>query len=437
MPSSHSRSGGDFSIVTGIIAGQPWTASHFRNPCFLKHGRAFGRMFRAPRKITAPLRDPCRRLVEALAARSHLLDQVHPLSADMVPMLSRVAAYAGEWLRGPESWCPPSRLSPEESWSDLIRHLFVEWAVPEFFASVWRTRGSLRMIERDWFCHLARGGSWRKAEGFPASISGRAVHFAIQAPARLTIFQALRWGQLVSLHASEALIDEVLEHGFISDLGHDELWSRLLAKVAAARDFDAREFGVIADVIVELLQHDHVNRARLLVDLPLSELRRHAFNRWRSLFDAAVKEGVRFRDADLCRAGLRAELRHLSEATWAPMPDVSAYEVVCAEGFDRPSVWTFREKLCHAQLIVEGNELRHCVAGYWRRCRSGRSAIFSLRQIHPAVVPVRYVARLTIEVERATRRIVQVRGKWNRRPEEFEYRLLTRWANAQDLTLAV
>lgn len=352
-------------------------------------------------------------------------------------MLSRVAAYAGQWLRDPESWRPPSRLSPEESWSNLLRHLFVEWPVPEFFASVWQTRGSLRMIERDWFCHLARGGSWRKAEGFPASISGRAVHLAMQAPVTLTIRQALRWGQLVSLNAPEALIDEVLVHDFIRESSHDDLWTRLLAKVVAAREFDPREFGVIADVVMELMQHDHVNRARLLVDLPLGELRRHAFNRWRLLLDAALKEGVRFRDTDLCRAGLRAELRHLSEATWAPMSDVSPYEVVCAEGFEAPSVWTFREKLCHAQLIVEGNELRHCVAGYWRRCRSGRSAIFSLRQLHPAIVPARHVARLTIEVERETRRIIQVRGKWNRGPGEFEYGLLCRWANAQALTLAM
>ncbi|MEK7949730.1 PcfJ domain-containing protein [Luteolibacter soli] len=437
MPSSHSRSGGDLAIVTGIIAGQPWTASRFRNPCFLKHGRAFGRMFHTPRKITVPLRDPCRRLVEVLVERSHLLDQVHPLSAEIVPMLSRVAAYAGEWRREPESWRPAARLSPEEMWSDLLRHLFVEWPVPRFFDSAWRTRGDLRTFERDWFCHLARGGSWRKAEGFPASISGRAVHFAMQAPETLTIPQALRWGQLASLSAPDALITEVLAHNSVLEFGYGDLWSRLFAKVASAREFDAREFGVISDVIVELLHHHHVNRACLLVDLPLSELRLHAFRRWRSLLDAALKEGVRFRDTDLTRSGLRAELRHLSEATWAPMPDVSSYEVVCAEGFEDPSVWTFREKLCHAQLIAEGEALRHCVSGYWRRCRSGRSAIFSLRQLHPAIVPVRHEARLTIEVERATRRIVQVRGKWNRWPGEFEYRLLKRWANAQALTLAV
>lgn len=437
MPSFHSRSGGDLALVIGIIAGRPWAASRFRNPCVLKHGRAFGRMFSSPRAATAALRDPCRRLVEALAAHSHLLDRPHPLSAELVPMLARVAAYDDRWLRAPESWCPPSRLSPEESWSDLLRHLFVAWPVPAFFESAWRVRGPLQLIDRDWFCHLARGGSWRRADGFPPSIGGQAVHLALQAPAALTIRQALRWGQLVSMEASEPLIDAVLAHEFVRDLAHDALWSRLLAKVAAARDFESREFGVIADVLGELLRHDHVNRARQLLGLPLGELRRHAFRRWRTLLDAALAEGIRFRDPDLTRPGLRAELRHLSESSWDAMPDVRPYEIVCREGFETPSLWVFRERLCHAQLMVEGQELRHCVAGYWRRCRSGRSAIFSLRQLHPAVGPARPMPRLTIEVDRATRRIVQARGKWNRWPGDFEYGLLVRWANAQELTLAL
>ncbi|MCW1884682.1 PcfJ domain-containing protein [Luteolibacter flavescens] len=437
MPSSRSRSGGDFAILAGIIAGEPWIASHFRNPSIFKHGRAFGRMFHTPRKVTAPLRDPCLRLVHALAERSHLLDRPHGLSGDLVPMLSRVAAYAGRWLRGPESWRPPSGLSPEESWSDLLRHLFAEWPLPAFFDSAWRVRGELWAPERDWFCHLARGGSWRKAAGFPMSISGRAIHLAMQAPETMTVRQALWRGLLVSLDASPALIDAVLAHDFIRERDHDDVWTRLLAKVAGARGFDPRAFGVIADVILELLHHDHVKRACLLVALPLGDLMRHAFGRWQSLLDAALMEGIRFRDHDLTRASLRADLRAMTDAAWAPMPDAEPYEIVCAMGTEQPSVWTFRERLSHAQLMAEGRELRHCVAGYWHRCQTGRSAIFSLRQHQPAISGFRHVARLTIEVDRVSRRIIQARGKQNRWPEEFEYQLLTRWANARSLVLAV
>jgi hypothetical protein len=263
------------------------------------------------------------------------------------------------------------------------------------------------------------------------------VHFALHAPAGLTVCQALRYGQLAALGASEGLKEEVLASAMTRDLAHDDFWSPLLAKIAAARDFDPREFGVVADVIAELLQHGHFNRARHMIGLPFAELRRHAFRRWRGLLEAAKAEGVRFRDPDLTRAALRAELRHFSESGWEPMRDVGRFETVRSEGYESPSLWLIHERLNHAQLTAEGEVLRHCVAGYWRRCREGHSAIFSLVQFHPAVVYKRMVPRLTIEVERSSRRVVQARGKWNRSPDATEYRVLEEWAKRNELRLAV
>jgi hypothetical protein len=437
MSSVRSRTGEECSIVAGIIAGRPWTASTVKNPHLRKHARALGRTFRDARPVTDALREPCRRAFEALARHSHLLDRAHPLTGDLVPMLVRVSAYAAHWVRPPEDWQAPARSTPEAQWRDFLRHLFAAWPVPEFFDSAWQVRGDLWCLERDWFCHLGRGGSWRKAEGFPKSISRQAVHFALHAPAGLTVREALRHGQLAALGASAALEKEVLASAMTRDLSHDDFWSPLLAKVAAARGFDPREFGVVADVIAELLRHEHFNRARQLIELPFAELRRHAFRRWRGLLEAAKAEGVRFRDPDLTRAALRAELRHFSESGWEPMRDVGRFEIERSEGYEPPSLWLIQERLNHAQLTAEGEALRHCVAGYWRRCREGNSAIFSLLQFHPAVAHERIVPRLTIEVERSSRRVVQARGKWNRGPDATEYRVLEDWAKRNELRLAV
>ena len=79
----------------------------------------------------------------------------------------------------------------------------------------------------------------------------------------------------------------------------------------------------------------------------------------------------------------------------------------------------------------------HCCPGPWRRCLEGNSAIFSLVQFHPAVVHERIVPRLTIEVDRESRQVVQVRGKWNRHPDATEYRVLEDWAKRNELRLAV
>ncbi|WP_193212425.1 PcfJ domain-containing protein [Luteolibacter marinus] len=438
MSFHRSRTGADLSIVSGIIAGRPWVAATVKNPHLRKHGRALGRTFRQGRAVTDELRGPCLRLFESVARQSQLLVRGHPLERDLVPMLVRVAAYAAEWLRPPEAWRAPAGAAPKEQWEDLLRHLFVEWPMPGFFYSAWRVRGDLRVLERDWFCHVGGGGSWRKAVDFPPSISSRAVHHALMAPADLTIRQALRWGQLMALGAPQALVDDVLGSGMVGDLSNDAVWSRLFAKLVAAGDFDAREFGVIADVLLELMAHFHFNFVRRLLDRPLAELRRHAFGRWRGLLAAAAAEGIRFRNPDVTRTGLRAELRHLTEAAWEPMPGIARFEVERREqGVEKSSVWWIGERLNHAQLMAEGREMRHCVSGYWRRCRSGRSAIFSLRQLHPAVAPERVVSRLTIEVDRGTRRIVQARGKWNRWPDEMEFGILAEWARSNGLGLAV
>ncbi|OYV05767.1 MAG: hypothetical protein CFE26_09845, partial [Verrucomicrobiales bacterium VVV1] len=337
MSSARSRTGEECSIVAAIIAGRPWTASTVKNLHLRKHVRALGRTFRTAREVTDALREPCRRVFETLARHSQLLDRAHRFAGDLVPMGVRVAAYAAQWIRPPEDWQAAARSSPEEQWRDLLRHLFAAWPVPEFFDSAWQVRGGLRCLERDWFCHLGRGGSLRKADGFPTSITRQAVHLALNAPAGMTVCQALRHGQLAALGASAALETEVLASAIAGNLAHDDVWSPLLAKVAAARDFDPCEFGVVADVIAELLQHGHFNRAHQLIALPFAELRRHAFRRWQSLLEAATAEGIEFRDSDFTRAGIRAKLRHFSESGWEPMRDVGRFETVRCEGYEAPS----------------------------------------------------------------------------------------------------
>ena len=230
------------------------------------------------------------------------------------------------------------------------------------------------------------------------------------------------------------MLEQVLASPMVADLANEPIWSRLIVKTAAAGNCEPREFGVIADVLLELVTHGHLKRAGLLVERPLAELRRHCLRRWRELLDEAVAAGLRFRDPDLSRPGLRAELRHFSSAVWEPMPEVSRFDVRRREDREEPAWWTIHERCSHAQLMVEGRELHHCVGGYLKRCLSGRSAIFSLWQARPDEPSPQ--ARLTIEVDPATRRICQIRGRWNRLPNGFELRLIEEWAECNRLRLA-
>ena len=434
MSFCHSPAGADAAILTTVISGGAWTAARVRNPHLRFHCRALGRTFRPRQTALDPHRDPCIRLAVRMVQQSEILTRPHSLAADCVPSLVRVAAYAGQWLREPETWQPEPGLTPEAQWRDLLLHLFAAWPVPEFFHSAWRVRGALTCLERDWYCHLARGGSWRKAVGLPASISQRALHLASHAPAHLSVCQALRWGQVTAAGGSPALLDQVLASPMVADLENESVWSRLIAKSAAARDFEPREFGVIAEVLQVLMAHGHFKRAGLLVEQPLPELRRHCLRRWQKLLDGAVAAGLRFRDHDLLRPGLRAELRHFSDAVWEPMPAVSRFEVQRKEDREDPAWWIIHEQCSHAQLVVEGRELHHCVGGYLKKCLSGKSAIFSLWHARPDDPSPQ--ARLTIEVDPNTRRIRQIRGRWNRLPSSFEIRLVEEWAASNQLNMA-
>ena len=66
---------------------------------------------------------------------------------------------------------------------------------------------------------------------FPNSDSIPSCHFVIlatQAPARLSVCQALRWGQVSAAGGSAALLEQVLASPMVADLANEPIWSRLI-----------------------------------------------------------------------------------------------------------------------------------------------------------------------------------------------------------------
>jgi len=309
--------------------------------------------------------------------------------------------------------------------------------IPQFLDSVWLLPGCILIPERRWYLHVGKGKSLRTAEKMPQAITRRALHHAMQAPEHLDVHQALRWGQLRSWGASADLVAEVLQSRMVNDLGHGEEWSRLLEKVSADPAFDPRDFGMIADLIRELLTRSRTNHVHILLNLPLSELRDHCYRHWKKIYDYARACSIPFRQDDMRHAGLRGELNHIGTARWSPMDEVRSFEILRVSPAGTPSRWTISEQCSHVRLLTEAAYMRHCVGRYWRRCSKGNSAVFSLSQYPLEMEPGRMIPRLTIEVHPATRRVVQVRGRWNRPPDPFERNLIRIWAERNQLKVAV
>ena len=304
------------AVVFDIIEGRPWTARHIQNNNLRQHCRLLGRTFRGAESPSNELRAPCRRLLQALLTNSTLLVTTHPAGFALIPVLVRIAAYSHRWIRDPESWSLQQAETARGVIRSLLNHLFALWPVPEVFDSAWWVKGEVRYLERDWYCHIAAGGSLRKAPGMPPSITSRALHLAMHAPAGLGIRQALRWGQVKALGGSDEFLAEVLASRMVGDLSNDAIWSRLIEKMVAASEFKPSLFGIIADTFLELLAKGGFRRVELLLNPPLPELLRHCRRYWKRLLHASLNQIPEWGRKDIHCANLRSDIRSQLSARW-------------------------------------------------------------------------------------------------------------------------
>jgi hypothetical protein len=262
----------------------------------------------------------------------------------------------------------------------------------------------------------------------PPSITGRALHLAFGAPGNLTVREALRWGQVKSMGGSDEVLAEVLKSRMVFDLSNDAVWSRLIEKVIHTRDFDSRDFGLVADTLLEAIRNEGWLRAEALVGRPLSELLGHSRRFWRAVALAGEEALPEMAAMDIRSPNVRAQLSQLVSLRWARMPYMRDF-TLSQQDRDGKSDWRVVELTCQAQLIAETREMRHCVSRYRRKCHGERSSIFSLRRTREENGETHRESHLTIEVDRPSRRVVQVRGRWNRNATAEEFRILRKWAS--------
>ncbi len=112
------------------------------------------------------------------------------------------------------------------------------------------------------------------------------------------------------------------------------------------------------------------------------------------------------------------------------------------EETDVCTCWTIQELLSSKALQEEGKAMRNCVATYAASCLRGQCSIWSLRVTTSQAPTQRRV--MTIEVESASRAIVQARGPCNVTPRtrpgdtrlQATPQILRRWADQEQLTIA-
>jgi PcfJ-like protein len=357
--------------------------------------------------------EPFLELLGHVRARSDLLRPASALScggAGQVELVLRglvaLAQYRRLWLRPVAEWVPPCA-SPREQFASLARHLLATHPVPSFLTRVWFEEPSQKTREhRRLYVHIARGHAIR---GFPTPIPlTRAMsRFFGQAPAHLSVEQAIRWCQVRGLGGDAPLADAVAPTHLGNEFRNETYWSGVLKALVVWPELET----ALVAPIVEFLRR-HPQHA-----IPKASDRPPAFRQ----FSARVKNWM-----------VRVGVFHAPpQRSWAPQPIRSFEYLEPRRHAWSERAWTIHELTDSAELIEEGRELRHCVAAYAGVCAKGTSSIWSLR-CHTLTGSRRV---LTIEVNPFHRMIVQARGRRNTWPEPKARALMEEWARVNNLTL--
>jgi hypothetical protein len=306
-----------------------------------------------------------------------------------------VARQHTHWLRDPEDWNAPVG-DARVLLASLLRYLFEKWPLPPFLdeafllgngaeAEVWRA------------CAVYTGvGIKIKSLMLPIPLTEKGRHYFLLAPQEYNLFPAIRWGQTVSLGGTPKLAQMLVETQ-LGDACADEVFAQ--------------------GVVHFFINHPEVPTSQ--IDPIVDYLWSHRFGDTYTPPDPtftmkgrgarALLESVTAWHEELAKL---ATVTRRSWATMALTPFV--YEETTENNVTL--TWSMVELTDAKALQYEGSQMRHCVLSYVTGCMQGKKAIFSLR-LHAS--DTRKTKRmLTIEVNKMTRSLVQVRGYANALPKD-------------------
>jgi len=232
---------------------------------------------------------------------------------------------------------------------------------------------------------------------------------------------------------SDVFLAEVLSSRMVNDLSNDAVWARLFEKIVAAKHFDPKHYGLIADTLLEVLNKGNDPRAKALVGLPLKDLLRHCRHFWQTILRMVRIDQPDWSRSDIHCANLRYGLYQANADQWARLPRCRPFEAMCLVG-GKSLQCRIVELTQQWQLIAESQAMKHCVDTYGRSCKLGRCSIFSVRTHDTVAGKPTSTSHLTIEVNRQSRRIVQVRARRNQQVFPQQIPLLRKWADEMELT---
>ncbi len=330
--------------------------------------------------------------------------------------LLALTAHRKDWLRPSGAWSPEGS-NPFSLFSSLAHHLLADYPVPRILLSAWFLgEGWEGRRAQRWFKRAGQGISLREI-GFPIPLTRRMAREFAHAPAHDSIDFALRWAQVRGLGGSDELARAVAATRLGREFDtNDEFWVSAILFFINHPKLDSTQ----VEPVVEFLHDQRFEPRRVIVgedtevdlDAPHPDL---------SLKGWSVASLLR--RVEEWKARRRAE----SERTLIRWDHSAIGEFLGRDAQGR--AWTIRELLDSDELAAEGRAMDHCVATYTAWCAKRVSTIWSVA-IEGAGGRERVV---TVEVNPASREVVQAKARSNEDPDEPCLAILRQWAGQEAL----
>lgn len=316
---------------------------------------------------------------------------------EYIQTVFNMVKFKAYWRKDVFEWRPCSKRGAEQV-KELADHLFCQYAVPGFLYKAFFEKNNMLFI--NWFIHIGAGKRIKELMNVPILFTQKMGHHFLQAPDKLTIAEALRWAQVKGLNGSDELAERIVYSWIGTKEYYDEdFWESFIRIVVNGGMFDHDHLTQLIDYVREMKRE---NRNYILKGRTLQSLLRQS-DEWHER--SMEIRGIRF---------------------WAPS-GLYGYKA------EKKMETVRMEELTGTKLLVEeGRNMKHCVASYTHQCVTGKTAIFSLRKYSFELL---LETMATIEVNLSLRRVVQAKGKMNKKISDEARKHLAEWANKNELSI--
>lgn len=298
----------------------------------------------------------------------------------------------------------------EKNIDAFIRHCYIKYDMPKHLLSSFR---SVDVTFDSWFFTVAGGGSFQKFT--KEYFTKQEANIFLNYKGNLDKCSDIVWyAKLKSLGCSDSFINRIIRkcfsnRNYLATHNHEVVRSILHFFANFEHRLDNEDFNELGDYFNNLFanQHDFTFKGRTYSSVVLLS------NEWHT----------HLRKAKIDR-----------DVSWSPM----FANYVFRDKDKQHHVRTF-ELTNNKELLAEGKTQRHCVYSYVSACERGSCAIFTMRfyHIYGGVNSMNEDRdyRITIEVNKSDRQIVQAKHKFNNQLSDNDLAYLRRFAGDRGFTI--